>query len=181
METSFSSARLEFKVLDNVHFGTQKENNQSFYALTLEFPSDFPAQWKKWKAGQFVMVRPKDWGNEMLWARPFSIARVTSRGLILFFQTVGRGTEKLAKLKSGDSVLVWGPLGTSFAIEKSTPTLLLAGGIGIIPFCGYMDQHPSRANLHMLFGHKNNIEHYPLDTIAQHIEVDVFHEKNLKI
>ncbi len=186
MEKIFSSTRVELEVLDNVLFGQVPDSKQSFYALTLAFPpcsvsgAPIPVQWKKWKAGQFVMIRPVDWENEILWARPFSIARVTSRGLILFFQTNGRGTQKLAQLKSGDKVLAWGPLGTSYAIEPETPTLLLAGGIGIVPFCGYMDQHPYRANLHMLFGFRTSIENYPLDTIAQHIEVDVFHEKKPK-
>ncbi len=176
-----SPARLELTVLDNVPFGDRVSKNVSFHALTLEFPENLnevaPA-WKNWRAGQFVMIRPSDWGNELLWARPFSIARVTSRGLVLFMQASGRGTTKLATLKNGDKVMVWGPLGNSFIIDDTKPTLLLAGGVGIAPFCGYMDQHPRRSNLHMLFGHRSNSECYPIDTIAQHIEVDVYHDKS---
>lgn len=180
MKNIFPPARLEMTVLDTVPFGTTSDMKTSFHALTLEFPphlSEEAPAWKHWKAGQFVMLRPSSWNNELLWARPFSIARITSRGLVLFFQSVGRGTDKIATLKQGDKVVVWGPLGKGFAIEKNTPTLLIAGGIGIVPFCGYLYQHPQGVNLHMLFGHKNNLDCYPSDTIAQHIEIDIFHEE----
>ncbi len=178
--------KLQLKVSDIVPFGTASIGNvidkkTSFYALTLEIPkpySEHAPAWEHWKAGQFVMIRPTDWNNETLWARPFSIARVTNQGLVLFFQTVGKGTNMLSKLRPGDMVNVWGPLGNGFAIEADTPTLLLAGGIGLIPFCGYLDKHPKPANLHMMFGHRLEQRYYPLETIAQHIEVETFHEKS---
>ncbi len=180
MDTPCTPVRLELTVIDNVHFGTVQDTNQSFHALTLavpELPEEIPPTWKHWRAGQFVMLRPVNWRNENLWARPFSIARVTPRGLVLFFQGVGEGTRQLAQLKAGDKAIVWGPLGTSFVIEETTPTLILAGGIGLVPFCGYMDQHPKRANLHMMFGHTHSVENYPIDTIAQHIEVETYYTK----
>ncbi len=186
MNEQATTLRLELKVSDIVPSGSASIGNiidkkTSFYALTLELPKPYaehaPA-WDNWKAGQFVMIRPSDWNDEVLWARPFSIARVTNQGLVLFFQSVGKGTNMLTKLKPGDNVVVWGPLGNGFAIEDNTPTLLLAGGIGLIPFCGYLDKHPKPANLHMMFGHRLEQSYYPLETIAQHIEVELFHEKN---
>ncbi len=185
MTPNNSPLRLELKVSDIVPFGNANIGNvidrrTAFYALTLELPkpySEHAAAWNNWKAGQFVMIRPTDWSDEVLWARPFSIARVTNQGLVLFFQTVGKGTNLLSKLQPGDKVVVWGPLGTSFAIEENTPTLLLAGGIGLIPFCGYLDQHPRPANLHMMFGHRLDQAYYPLETVAQHIEVETYHEQ----
>ncbi len=137
-------------------------------------------QWQNWKPGQFVMIRPSSWGAENIWARPLSIARVTSRGLVLFFQSMGQGTKKMTKLSIGDKVIVWGPLGTSFLIEPDTPTLLLAGGIGVVPFCGYMDRHSNRSNLYMMFGHRHNRENYPVETIAQHIEVDSYRDNSVQ-
>jgi dihydroorotate dehydrogenase electron transfer subunit len=54
------------------------------------------------KPGQFVMLRPAHWGAELVWPRPFSVCDVSDKGLRIIFQTVGRGTRKLAELKPGD-------------------------------------------------------------------------------
>lgn len=89
------------------------------------------------------MLRPQGWALDMPWARPFSICRVSTNELVIFFQVAGRGTEKMAKLRRGDKVHLWGPLGNRFAVEGGTPTLLLAGGIGIAPFVGYAERHPT--------------------------------------
>lgn len=158
------------KVLDNVPFG-QVAGEHLFFALRLERPD-----WTDWLPGQFVMVRPSGWALDMLWARPFSICRVSPRDLVLFFQAVGRGTRRMATLKSGDEVLVWGPLGNGFAVEPETPTLMLAGGIGIAPFVGYTHHHPKPWNLHMEFGHRMPLNCYPFESINEKIMGDAHHE-----
>lgn len=76
--------------------------------------------WVDWAPGQFVMLRPRNWGSELTWARPFSISRVSPQSLVLFYQVVGRGTERIARLVSGDKVTIWGPLGTGFAVEAGS-------------------------------------------------------------
>lgn len=163
-----SPARTDLKVTDNVPFG--QTGQRSFFALSLENP-----HWENWLPGQFVMLRPHAWNFS--WARPFSISRVTPRGLVLFFQVVGRGTAELAKLKPDDMVTVWGPLGTAFSAIADKPTLLLAGGIGIAPFVGYAEHHPTPARLQMLFGHRLPAAFYPTDTLSQHIDFEDFREK----
>ena len=165
-----SPGRAELTVTDNVPFG--ETGQRSFYALTLECPD-----WSEWHPGQFVMVRPQSWGQDMTWARPLSICRVTPQSLVLFFQVVGRGTERMAHLRAGDKVTVWGPLGTGFAVEAQAPTLLLAGGIGIAPFAGYTDVHPEPARLSMLFGHTLPSTCYPTDSLARRIELEHFRER----
>lgn len=72
-----SPGRAELTVTDNVPFG--ETGQRSFYALTLECPD-----WSEWHPGQFVMVRPQSWGQDMTWARPLSICRVTPQSLVLF-------------------------------------------------------------------------------------------------
>lgn len=163
-----SPSRTELKVTDNVPFG--QAGQRSFYALSLERPA-----WAAWQPGQFVMIRPNGWGTEMTWARPLSICRVTSQSLVLFFQVVGRGTSRLAQLSAGETVTVWGPLGTGFAVEP-VDTLLLAGGIGIAPFAAYIDRHPDPTRLSMLFGHRMSAANYPSDTLSQRIELESFCE-----
>lgn len=122
------------------------------------------------------MLRPASFGLELPWGRPFSICHTTARHLICFFSVVGRGTKLISELKAGDSVLVWGPLGRGFVVEENRATLLLAGGMGIAPFVGYVTRHPQPWNLSMLFGHRDPAECFPVDSIADHIQVDSLRE-----
>lgn len=162
---------LDLKVLDLVPFGFSSDDT-GFYALRLERP-----EWGTWTPGQFVMIRPAGWALDMLWARPFSICRVSKRDLIIFFQVAGRGTARLTELKPGDTVHLWGPLGTGFAVEPETPTLLLAGGIGIAPFVGYVHEHPKPWNVWIEFGHRMPLGCYPFESISDKIMADSHHEQ----
>ncbi|MDR2892777.1 MAG: dihydroorotate dehydrogenase electron transfer subunit [Deltaproteobacteria bacterium] len=156
-------------VVDLVPFGLEREHG-GFYALRLSRPN-----WADWTPGQFVMIRPETWGPELPWARPLSICML-SADLILFFQIVGRGSKRLAELRHGDKVQVVGPLGTGFQVEKDTPTLLLAGGMGIVPFVGYVQRHPGPNALSLLFGHRAPLEYYPFEHFDDKVEARHFHE-----
>ncbi|MBQ7738481.1 MAG: dihydroorotate dehydrogenase electron transfer subunit [Desulfovibrionaceae bacterium] len=158
------------KVLDLVPFG-QADPLHHFYALRLARPA-----WTQWEPGQFIMIRPDSFGLEIPWGRPLGICQLNQRHLICFFQVVGRGTQKLAELKIGEEVTVWGPLGHGFNIEDDTQTLLLAGGMGIVPFVGYVYSHPKPWNLTMLFGHRAPLDCYPVDTIKERIALDTLRE-----
>lgn len=165
-----SPVRTELTVTDNVPFGqpvSGPSGSYRFYALTLERPA-----WKSWRPGQFIMLRPVQDSEGTTWARPLSICRVTSQSLVLFFRVVGPGSDRLSRLKSGDRVVVWGPLGTSFDMRPDTPTLLLARGVGIAPFAGYADVHPAPASLFMLFGHGLPSNNYPTDAMAARMEME---------
>lgn len=157
-------------VHDLVPFGPGGDVGR-FYALRLSTP-----EWDDWKAGQYVMLRPVKWGNEMPWPRPFSICMLTKRDFVIFFQVLGRGTERLAELQRGDKVQVVGPLGTSFAAEPETPTLLIAGGVGIAPFVAYVQNHPSPWTLHLNFGHRLPLGCYPYDNFTDRILVDEYQD-----
>ncbi|MGE4297884.1 MAG: dihydroorotate dehydrogenase electron transfer subunit [Desulfovibrionaceae bacterium] len=159
-------------VLDVVPFG-QSDDGRGCFALSLESPG-----WEDWAPGQFVMVRAPGWGLELSWGRPFSISDEGDGVLRLFFQVVGRGTERLSRLAKGDLVTVWGPLGNGFAVEPDTPTLMLAGGIGIAPFVGYVRRHPRPELLHLVFGHRIPLASYPYDAIAGRALSEHFREKS---
>ncbi len=164
----------QLTVMDLVPFGNTGSQT-CFYALRLTPPS-----WESWTPGQFVMLRPSGSGSEMLWGRPFSICRATSRDLVLFFQVRGRATTAMAKLAPGDLLDVWGPLGNSLAMEAKTPTLLLAGGIGIAPFVGYVHAHPTPWDVTMEFGHRMPLDCYPFDGINERAMADAHLEKDEK-
>ena len=161
---------VELTVLDLVPFG-QNESDPLFFALRLSCPN-----WQQWTPGQFVMVRPLSFGLEIPWARPLGICQLNSQHLVCFFQVLGRGTRRLAQLRPADKVLVWGPLGNGFAIEEHKPTLLLAGGMGLAPFVGYVHRHPQPWNLNMLFGHRPPLDCYPVDSINERITLDTLRE-----
>ncbi|MUM76817.1 dihydroorotate dehydrogenase electron transfer subunit [Pseudodesulfovibrio sp. F-1] len=143
----------------------QRKRPDEFYEIRLSLPD-----WDGWKPGQFVMVRPASWELDMLWARPFSISSADADGLTLFVQKVGRGTARMARLAPGDQVALWGPLGNSFAVEPDTPTLLLAGGIGIAPFRGYVERHPHPENLRLFLAHRLPLECYPYDLLSNRVD-----------
>ena len=164
------SSLYDLAVIDNVPFGLTGTHGR-FFALRLERPG-----WKSWAPGQFVMIRPQGWALDMPWARPFSICRVSTNELVIFFQVSGRGTEKMAALRRGDRVHLWGPLGNRFAVEGGTPTLLLAGGIGIAPFVGYAERHPTPGVLSMVFSHRQPEDCYPVETLGERIDVESFQE-----
>lgn len=92
------------------------------------------------RPGQFLMIRP-GLGSDPLLGRPFALydaARINGSGLPtaleVVFLVVGRGTEVLSKLRTGDTVSVWGPLGNGFGPPPRGHVILVAGGIGQTPF-----------------------------------------------
>ncbi len=142
------------------------------FSLELEHPG-FPSA----APGQFVMVRPAAFGNDPVWPRPFSICRLLPDRLRLFIQICGRGTDILGRLRPGDAVTVWGPLGRGFAVEPDTPTLMLAGGVGLAPFVEYAAIHPTPTNLALFFGHRPPLDCYPFADMARDVAAAAFREE----
>ncbi|WP_018123546.1 hypothetical protein [Desulfovibrio oxyclinae] len=158
------------KVLDITPVG-QSPRPDEFFELRLERPD-----WDDWKPGQFVMIRPVDWPMDLLWGRPFSICSGDAESVTLFVQKIGRGTTRLSELKKGDTVAMWGPLGNSFAVDATRPTLMLAGGIGIAPFRGYVEQHPLPENLKLFFAHRMAIGCYPYQRLSDAVDAECMME-----
>jgi len=149
---------VKLRVEDITSFSSKK-----FYHLRLTSPG-----WN-WKPGQFVMLRPNKWTFDPFGARPFSIADDDGKNLHIYFQVVGKGTQKLAELRKNESVMVWGPLGNHFESDPNVPTLLLAGGMGIVPFVGLVENYPNPKNLELIFGHRHDIGNYPYNLMARKI------------
>lgn len=149
----------------------QRKRPGEFFELRLENPGwDF-------SPGQFVMLRPVSWDLQLVWGRPFSIHRLDNQCLSVFFQVVGRGTSRLARLSPGDMVTVWGPLGNSFAVEPKARTLILAAGVGIAPFLGYVQQHPAKSSVRMVMAHRMPLECYPYAEIADLVQCESIFEE----
>lgn len=127
--------------------------------------------------GQFVMLKPAAWKRaDLLWGRPLGIHRVSQAGLHVVVQDIGRGTAELTALTEGEAVLFWGPLGNGFALAPERETLILAGGVGIAPFGGYVDKHPASGKVVCLFGHRGSVHAFPYLHIAERVLSDHFPE-----
>jgi dihydroorotate dehydrogenase electron transfer subunit len=96
--------------------------------LRLDFPLNDAV-----RAGQFAMLHPLRAG--CLLPRPFSILSSDCDGFEVLVKRVGKGSEALADLDPGDEIRVLAPLGNGFDAERlsRTPTILVAGGVGIVP------------------------------------------------
>ena len=161
----------EVKVRELRFLGAWDEPSD-FVELTLENPG-----WEGYRPGQFAMLRPKHWWLELSWGRPFSISRANAESVTFFFQVVGRGTQRLAHLKPGDEVVLWGPLGNGFSAPVETPTVLLAGGMGLAPFRGYIEKHPTPEFLRLVFAHRPELECYPYAEMSEKVRAEAIREK----
>lgn len=161
----------ELRVLENKPLGRPSDDPQT-YELILS-----PPDWESWRPGQFVMLRPADWGADLTWGRPFSIGKADESGLVIYYQVVGRGTGRMADLRPSQRVTVWGPLGNGFVVEPEKDTLLLAGGIGIAPFLGYALAHPAPERLKLVFGSRLDTAYYPYKELSRLISVENHQEK----
>ena len=104
------------------------------YRLGLDCPEGYASA----GPGQFVMVQV-DRPPELLLRRPFSIFGLIDdgprpKGIELLYKVVGRGTRQLAKVRTGQTISVLGPLGRGFQVDsRKTLWFLAAGGIGVAP------------------------------------------------
>lgn len=114
------------KILSN------KKIYDSYYKMALKTP--YIA--RNAKPGQFVQVRCTS-GIEPLLRRPFSIHRVSGKGIEILYEVVGNGTEILSRKKSEEYIDVLGPLGTGFSLPRAQGpgprAIIVAGGIGVAP------------------------------------------------
>ncbi len=90
-------------------------------------------------AGQFFTLRAWAHGEEPFLSRPISVHSwdADTHEVQFLYQVKGHGTEKLAKLKAGDTLQVTGPMGNGFdtaALAKEYKRILIVGGgIGTAP------------------------------------------------
>ena len=84
---------------------------------------------KKAKPGQFIIFRVNEHGERI----PLTIADYDREAgtVTIIFQIVGRGTQELAALNQGDSILDFvGPLGKPSEFENVKKVAVIGGGVG---------------------------------------------------
>jgi dihydroorotate dehydrogenase electron transfer subunit len=96
------------------------------------------------RPGQFLMVRLQG-GSDPLLGRPFALYDTVlddqgeAVALDVVYLVVGKLTGLMARLRHGDEVHVWGPLGNGFPDLAGIDHVgLVAGGIGQTPFLAHI-------------------------------------------
>lgn len=84
------------------------------------------------KPGQFFML--KAWFGELTLMRPISVFKTSDHSISFMYRKAGQGTERLTRLRKGNSLQIMGALGNGFPIETIKGKIaLVGGGIGIPP------------------------------------------------
>ncbi len=82
------------------------------------------------KPGQFVNIKI----DGLFLRRPISVCDWSDGSLTIIYKVVGEGTEKMAKMLSGEKLDILTGLGNGYNTEKSGDSpLLLGGGVGVPP------------------------------------------------
>ncbi len=82
------------------------------------------------KPGQFLHLQIPHLGDRIL-RRPFSIYKACDEGVAILYKPVGRGTESMVPLQTGDTVDIVGPLGNGYPqMKEDSLPVLVAGGYG---------------------------------------------------
>jgi len=116
-----------------VSVAARDELSPTCFRLTLTSTDTLVAE-----PGQFGMLTCGD-GFDPLLRRAFSFASVARRGnqtaVELLLKEVGRGTGRLRRLGSGETLRLLAPLGHGFALDvaEGERLALIAGGIGLPP------------------------------------------------
>ncbi|MCR8842501.1 FAD-dependent oxidoreductase [Paenibacillus sp. SC116] len=125
-----------FKKRELLFLESQKES-EDVYSFLFEKDKDFT-----WKAGQYGLftITHKKIKNP---TKPFSIASAPTENIVKLTTRIGDSPsdykKALLELKPGMNVKASGPVGT-FYIQDNSPSLLIAGGIGITPFRSILKQ-----------------------------------------
>ncbi len=114
----------DFTVLSNTRL------NQKYFVLELHASAPLP----RIEPGQFAAVLVPN-PAEVFLRRPFSIHDVdfTKNTIKLFIKIVGKGTEALSQIQTGETLNLIYPLGKGFQIPRQSKILVVGGGCGIAP------------------------------------------------
>lgn len=148
-----------------------KKESENIYLLGIKVSKNIL---KKFEPGQFLKIRLNEKLDPLI-PRPFSVHFIESNILYILYQVVGKGTKSLSKIKKGDCLEFWGPLGKPFPRLKDY--ILCAGGVGIAGF-GYLLQKNKKDKKYLprkiFYGAKTKNELVRLDFFKKfHIPIEI--------
>jgi len=107
---------------------SQERDADSYFRLVLHAPQIAPLI----QPGQFAHVRILPLKDALL-RRPFSIFQVAGDTFSILYKNVGKGTDVLSRMRTGEELSVIAPLGHGFTVPPTggDTLLLVAGGYGM--------------------------------------------------
>ncbi len=115
-------------VEQTVQIVSNERDTDLYFRLVVSAPQIAPLV----QPGQFTHVRVLPM-KEALLRRPFSVFQVEAGNLSFLYKSVGRGSERLARMGPGDELSLIGPLGHGFTVPEpgGEMPVLVAGGYGM--------------------------------------------------
>jgi dihydroorotate dehydrogenase electron transfer subunit len=115
-------------VEQTVQIVSNERDTDHYFRLAVRAPGIAPLV----QPGQFAHVRVLPM-KEALLRRPFSIFQVAGDTFSILYKNVGKGTERLSRMRAGEELSAIGPLGHGFTIPQAGGDipLLVAGGYGM--------------------------------------------------
>lgn len=172
----FQDVKSIFKKKELVFLESHKET-EDVYTFLFEKEKDL-----SWNAGQhgLITITHKKIKNP---TKPFSIASAPTESLIKITTSISDNPSDFKKamleLKQGMKVTMAGPVGP-FSLKEDSPSILIAGGIGITPFRSIVKQVEAEGKgnekpIHLLYLDSNQsyIFKDELDEIANHTSINV--------
>lgn len=95
--------------------------------------------------GQFVMLRLPDCDDPLI-GRPFALYDTVDHdgqpeAVDIVYLVLGKMTQRLARMCTGQELDIWGPLGNGFSPQPTDHLVMVAGGIGQTPFLALAREH----------------------------------------
>jgi dihydroorotate dehydrogenase electron transfer subunit len=115
-------------VEETVQIVANERDTDLYFRLVVRAPQIAPLV----QPGQFAHLRVLPMKDALL-RRPFSIFQVAGDTFSVLYKAVGKGTDALSRMRSGEELNAIGPLGHGFTVPQpvgETP-LLVAGGYGM--------------------------------------------------
>lgn len=114
-------------------------------------------------AGQFVMFDCGFMEDGIILRRPMAFYDFVKRSedvlVSILYHVVGKGTERMSKMKVGDTASFLGPIGNAFSVPKADEKIwVVGGGIGIAPFLLWLKQIKHRENVRIFFGFREDAQ-----------------------
>ena len=115
-------------VEQTVQIVSNERDTDHYFRLAVRAPGIAPLV----QPGQFAHVRVLPM-KEALLRRPFSIFQAAGDTFSILYKNVGKGTERLSRMRAGEELSAIGPLGHGFTIPQAGGDipLLVAGGYGM--------------------------------------------------
>jgi ferredoxin-NADP reductase len=165
-----------FKKRDLLFLESHKES-EDVYSFLFEKENDLT-----WKAGQHGLFKITHKAIKKP-TRPFTVASAPTENKVKITMSITDDASDFKKamleLKQGMKVSMSGPVG-SFYLKDNSPSLLIAGGIGITPFRSIVKQLEAEGNgigkqIHLLYmdSKKSYIYKDELDRIANNTSISV--------